>query len=232
VASTVKQVNAKHTHEAFDRFGKKGALAPHGVILFYELPRRAPGGQQVGYELFKVIRLFLDGPESADLFRVLDDLQISAESNISRAITTRQRWDPRGPEGSMVNSGDMGMPREARYLGVAVETLNTDHGDWYTVARSLQNQPFGGRSVFDLPGQGFVLLIDGTAMYVRRDPTVRSFNDNGIRASKPLDVQQARWHNRYADLMEQGDQPTRMTWAYLNQLHETLGTYLLGRPPA
>lgn len=231
-ASTLKHVIAKHTHEAFDRFERRDALAPHGVVLFYELARRNERGQQVGYELFKVIRLFLDGPESADLFKVLDDLRRSAEANIHRAATAGHGWDPRGPQGSMVNSGDMDMPREARYLGVAVETLNTDHGDWHTVARSIRNQSFGGRTVFDLAGQGFALLTDGTAMHVVRDPNVRAYGDSGIKSSKPLDISQAHWHNRYANLMQQGDQPTQMTWAYLNQLHETLGTYLLGRPPS
>ena len=233
IASTLKQIIAKHTHEAFDRFERRDALAPHGVVVFYELPRLNPRGEQVGYELFKVIRLFLDGPESADLFKVLDDLRRTAEANIHRAATAGRRWDPRGPEGSMVNGGDMDMPREARYLGVAVETLNTDHGDWHTVVRSIRNQAFGGgRTVFDLAGQGFALLTDGTAMHVVRDPTVRAYGDTGVKSSKPVDTSQARWHNRYANLMQQGDQPTQMTWGYLNQLHETLGTYLLGRPPS
>ena len=35
VASTLKHVIAKHTHEAFNRFGRRDALAPHGVVLFY-----------------------------------------------------------------------------------------------------------------------------------------------------------------------------------------------------
>jgi hypothetical protein len=218
-------------HEAFDRYGRRDALAPHGIILFYEMDRRMPSGQQ--YALFKAVRLFLDGPESSDLIRVLDDLRHSAEVNIARAIETGRRWDPRGPQGSMVNGGDLDMPRQARFLGVAVETLNTHHGDWYSVAKSVQSQPFGGnRTVFDLAGQGFVLLSDGTAMHVMRDPTVRVFGDDGIKSSRPLDISQARWHNRHANLMQQGDQPTQMTWEYLNMLHQTLGSYLLGGPAA
>lgn len=228
VALEVKSVNAKHCHHAFDLLGKRGAVAPNGVILFYTAPDPDPKSRY-GYLLFKVTRLAFAGPEYDDLPRMLRGLRGAAEAAIERAQLAERRWDPRGPESSLVNGGDMDMPRDARFIGTAAETLHTDVGDWYTVARSIQNQPLGvgAKSVFDLTGQGFVHLIDGTVMHVVRDNN-RHMGDDGVRCNKSTVPGRTYFQDRYPDLTTEGDQATRDAWTELTNLHNTLAHYLTG----
>ncbi|MCW3817602.1 hypothetical protein ONA91_24410 [Micromonospora sp. DR5-3] len=231
VASRLRGVNAKHCHEAFDRIGKRNALGPHGVVLFYTTP-----DQQMPhhYRLLIATRLFLAGPESDDLPRVLHDLARTAAGNVARANKQGRRWDPRGPEGSMVNGGDLDMPRDAAYVGAGVTTLDSDEGPWHTIAHSVRNQPLDTprpRTVFDLSGQGLVLLIDGTALRMVRNPH-RRLGDDGITSNRSLDAGR-RWpYNPHADLTQQGDQTLRAAWVQLGVLHRTLTGHLLAGRPA
>ncbi|MBM0276843.1 hypothetical protein JM949_16195 [Micromonospora sp. STR1s_6] len=226
VASRLRGVNARHCHEAFDRIGKRNALGPHGVVLFYTTPDQH---MPHGYRLLIATRLFLAGPESDDLPRVLHDLSRTAAGNVARATAQGRRWDPRGPEGSMVNGGDLDMPRDASYVGVGVTTLDSDEGPWHTVANSVRSQPLNTprpRSVFDLSGQGLAWLIDGTALRMVRDPH-RRLGDDGITSNRRLDASR-RWpYDPYADLTEQGDQWLRAAWAQLAGLHRILTEHLV-----
>ncbi|TWJ20654.1 hypothetical protein JD76_00753 [Micromonospora endolithica] len=226
VASRLRGVNAKHCQEAFDRLGRRNALGPHGVVLFYTV-----GDRQVphGCRLLIATRLFLAGPESDDLPKVLHDLSRTAAGNIARAESRGQRWDPRGPEGSLINGGDPDMPRDAGYLGVGISTLDSEDGPWHAVADAVRRQPADmprPRSVFDLAGEGIALLCDGTALRMVRNPR-RRLGDDGFTSNKSLDASQ-RWpYNPYADLTEQGDQTLRAAWAQLGTLHRTLADHLL-----
>jgi hypothetical protein len=225
VAARIRSINAKHCQEAFDRLGGRQALSPHGVVLFYT---GAADGVPHGYQLYFVTRLFLQGPESDDLAHVIHDLNRSATMNIQRANATGKRWDPRGPVDSMVNGGDMQMPRDAAFIGVGVSTLNTQQGDWYTVAMSVRNQPITTprpRTVFDISGVGLATLIDGTNLRVDRDPE-RRIGDDGVTCNKTLDAYRARHWNRATDITEQGDREIRGAWAQLTVLQRTLQDYL------
>jgi hypothetical protein len=227
VASALKSINSKHCHEAFDRLGKRNALGPHGIVLFYAADDRH---QPRGYRLLFVTRLFLAGPESDDLAQVISDLNRSATGNIVRAGGSGRRWDPRGPEDSMVNGGDMTMPRDAGFIGVGVTTLNTEQGAFATIAGSIAAQPFDTprpKSVFDIPGMGLALLTDGTALRAVRDPD-RRLGDDGITCNKTLDPTRARYWNPHSDLTTQGDQNLRAAWSQLALLQKTLQDYLLG----
>lgn len=230
VASRLRGINAKHCHEAFDRIGKRNALGPHGVVLFYTTPDQY---MPHGYRLLIATRLFLAGPESDDLPRVLHELARTAAGNVARATAQGRRWDPRGPEGSMVNGGDLDMPRDASYVGVGVTTLDSDEGPWHMRANSVRQQPLSTprpKSVFDLSGQGLALLIDGTALRMVRDPH-RRIGDDGITCNRSLDASR-RWpYNPYSDLTEQGEQWLRAAWTQLGALHRTVTEHLLaGRP--
>jgi hypothetical protein len=228
VAARIRSINAKHCQEAFDRLGTRHALSPHGVVLFYT---GAAPSMPNGYQLYFVTRLFLQGSESDDLARVINDLARSATTNINRADATGQEWDPRGPKDSMVNGGDMQMPRDATFIGVGVSTLNTQLGDWYTVATSVRNQPYDNprpKTVFDLSGVGLAMLVDGTNLRVDRDPE-RRIGDDGVTCNKTLDAFRARHWNRAVDLTEQGDREIRGAWVQLAVLQHTLQDYLRGR---
>lgn len=222
VAYVLRAINAKHCHDAFDRFGRKDALSPQGAVLFYTAP--APR-EQHGYKLHFVVRLNFTGPEFDNLPMFLRGMTGASAKNIANAQAGGRRWDPRGPEGSIVNGGNLDMPRDATYIGAGVTSLDTEHGDWYTVVNAIQHQPMS-RSVFDIPGQCLGLLTDGSAIRVVRDPN-RRVGDDGVTCNKTLDIHRARHWNRFADLTEQGDPSIREAWGELRQLQQTLQGYLL-----
>lgn len=227
VAARLRTINSTHTHEAFDRVGKRNALSPHGVVLLYTIADRT---QPSGVKLHFVTRFFLQGPESDELPAMLQDLHRSALNNIKRSHAAGQRWDPRGPENSMVNGGEMDMPREADYLGVAVSTLDTEDVNWRDAVRSLNGQPDGvgrARTVFDLAGRSIAHLIDGTTLLVVRDPH-RPLGDTGVRANRNLDIRRTYYFNHNTDLTTRGGPMIVEAWARLAELHDTLRTYLRG----
>ncbi|MGS2619358.1 hypothetical protein ACVCAH_33275 [Micromonospora sp. LZ34] len=227
VASRLRRVNSKHCHEAFDRLGKRNALGPHGVVLFYAAP--VPS-MPYGYRVLIATRLFLAGPESDDLPSLLHKLASTAKGNIARAAKSGRRWDPRGPDGTMVNGGDPDIPRDAKYVGVGVTTLDTDAGSWHSVATILRKQPrhLARRlSMFDLSGQGIVVLSDGTTLRMVRDPH-RRFGQDEFTSNKSLDVTAGCWHHHsHTDLTGQGDQTLRAAWTNLMELHRILAGHLV-----
>jgi hypothetical protein len=226
VATSLKTINSKHCHEAFDRLGKRNALGPHGIVLFYAADDR---NKPYGYQLLFVTRLFLAGPESEDLAQVINDITRSATGNIARAGNSGRRWDPRGPEDSMVNGGAMDMPVDAGFVGTGVTTLDTEFGTFDSIANSIAGQAFNTprpKSVFDIPGQGLALLTDGTALRALRDPD-RRLGDDGVTCNKTLDPTRARYWNPHFDLTTQGDQAIRAAWSQLALLQKTLQDYLL-----
>ncbi|MEU4642273.1 hypothetical protein [Micromonospora sp. NPDC023814] len=139
-------------------------------------------------------------------------------------------WSPLGPQGSMVNGGDMTLPVGAAYVGVGVSTLDSDRGRWYQVAATLRDAAAAGRylSAFNLKGQCYAAMVDGTVMHIDRDPEAR-LGDTGIRCNKTLDPDRITYHNPYANLIEQGDDETRLIWRQLIALNTTLATQLLAR---
>ncbi|MFJ6949969.1 hypothetical protein [Micromonospora aurantiaca (nom. illeg.)] len=230
VAYRCKRINTGHMIEADQRFGGREALGPHGVMLFFVSD--APG-EPHGYRLHTAYRLWLASPDADDLPRLLADLDGVARDNIARAASARRRWHPLGPEGSMVNGGDMSLPEHATYVGAGVSTLDSDQGRWYQLAHTLRDLPATGHrlSVFDLKGQAYVLLTDGTAMHIDRDPHARLGVD-GIRCNRTLDPDCVTYYNRHENLTEDGDDATRAVWRHLGALHHTLTAHLHGGGPA
>ena len=221
VAYRSKRLNSGHMIEADQRYGHREALGPHGVALFFTSD--APH-EPHGYRLHTAYRLFLASPESDDLPRLLADLTVVAATNIARSAATGRRWHPLGPDGSMVNGGDLSLPADASYAGVGVTTLDSDQGRWHQVARTLREPSATGRhrSAWDLKGQCYVLLTDGTALHIDRDPHAR-LGDDGVRSTRTLDADRpAYYHNPHAHLMEQGDHATREVWRHLATLHDSL----------
>ncbi|MFY1659409.1 hypothetical protein [Micromonospora sp. WMMD1274] len=229
VAYRCKRINAGHTVEADQRYATREALGPHAVALFFASD--APT-EPHGYLLYTAYRLWLASPESDDLPQLLTELGEVVRDNIARAASAGRRWHPLGPDGSMVNGGDMSLPAHATYVGVGVSTLDSDQGRWHQVARTLRDGS-GGRylSAFDLKGQCYALLTDGTALHIDRDPHARLGVD-GIRCTKTLDPDRVRYYNPHANLTEQGDDATREVWRRLGALHHTLTAHLLTRRPA
>ncbi|MFE7869467.1 hypothetical protein ACFUYE_03870 [Micromonospora humida] len=224
-----KRLNTGHMIEADQRYRQRDALGPHGVMLFFVSDAPA---QPHGYQLHTAYRLWLASPESQHLPRLLADLTDVVTDSITRAGAAGRRWHPLGPHGSMVNGGDMTLPAGAVYVGAGVTTLDSDQGRWQQLARTLRSSGDDRRrSVFDLKGQCFVLLTDGTALHVDRDPHA-PIGADGVRCTKPLDPDRVIHYNPHEHLTEQGDTVTRNTWTQLTRLHRTLAGHLLAGRPA
>lgn len=237
--AAVQRINRTHCAEAFSRVGRpQDELAPNGVVLFYavaEQPSAPPTGpgqprKAARYRVHTVVRNFLSGGVGDNAEKALTGLTKFARKSIAEATKTGIRWDPRGPAASMVNAGDFDMPKDALFVGTALETLNTPQQDWYAVAKQLQadrrSGGFSRSSPLTVGGQALVLLIDDTHMHVTRDPN-RSTLEREVRTTKTLNP-----YERYApiarDLTE--EPATRRTWAPLTELHTTLAEYLNGTP--
>ncbi|RAO00767.1 hypothetical protein [Micromonospora noduli] len=217
-----KRLNTGHLIEADQAFGGRGAVGPHALMLFFVSD--APN-EPHGYKLHTGYRLWPQSPDSDVLPQLLAEMTEVAADNIA---SIGRGWSPLDPEGSMVNGGDMTLPPGAWYVGVGVSTLDSDQGRWYQVARTLREAAAAGRymSAFNLKGQCYALLTDGTALHIDRDPQLR-LGDNGVRCNKTLNPDRISYHNPYEHFTEQGDDETRDIWRQLGALHHTLTTHLL-----
>ncbi|MFB9853865.1 hypothetical protein ACFFMR_26145 [Micromonospora andamanensis] len=217
------RANQSHMVEADQAYGTSRALGPHGILWFFVSKAAA---EPFGLRLHMAHRLWYSSPDADNLPTLLAELAKVAERNIANADAAGQRWHPLGPDAAMANGGEVTLPSSASYLGVGVTTLDTADGRWYRLAAGLRMpSPTGYRSVYDLKGHCYVLLTDGTALRIDRDPH-RRLGDDGIRSSKPLDADRAHWHNPYADLTEQGEYGTREVWRRLAGLHYILASHL------
>lgn len=222
VAFRLARANSTHTHEAAHRYGSSDAIGPHAVLLFW-----AAGDQTAPYgcRLYTASRMWLDSPEAADLPRLLSDLTAVVDDSIARADAAGRRWHPLGPEASLVNGGDMNLPEGAVFLGVGVSTLDSVQGDWYQIAARLGV----GQSGFDLRGQGYARLVDGTALHVDRNPHA-PVGRRGVRSTKTIEPDRISYYNPDEHLTSEGDERTRQVWRSLKELNDTLAGYLRGRP--
>ncbi|WP_416906151.1 hypothetical protein [Micromonospora echinospora] len=227
IAYRCKRANTSHLIAADQAFGRRDAVSPHAVMLFFTCDAPA---EPHGYKLYTATRTWPQSPDSDDLPRLLGDLTDVAADNVA---TFGRAWSPLGPQGSMVNGGDMTLPAGATYVGVGVSTLDSDRGRWYQVAETLREAAVDGRymSAFNLKGQCYAVMVDGTAMHIDRDPDAR-LGDTGIRCNKPLDPERITYHNPYAKLTEQGDDETRAVWRRLIALNTILAKHLLAGRPA
>lgn len=225
VATTVRGVNRTHCYEAYQRFGTREALSPHGVVFLYSTMKQEPRG----FRVYQVTRLALSDPAFDDAERFLSGLAVTAQREVHQARRSGQLWNPRGPQRAMVNGGDMDMPREAVFVGCALETLDTEQGSWDNMAQVIRTQSLAAprpMTVFDLPGRAYVALTDGTVMDVQRDNNLR-LGESGVRIGQRRSPDQRRVSLRDDDLTKLPDQPQAL-WAALTGLHDTIADYLSG----
>ncbi|GAB3090231.1 hypothetical protein GCM10027186_59670 [Micromonospora schwarzwaldensis] len=225
VAYRCRRINTGHMVEADQRLGSRDALGPHGVMLFFVSDAPA---EPHGYRLHTAYRLWLASPEADDLPGLLADLDDVARDNITRAASVHRRWHPLGPDGSMVNGGDMTQSAGSTYVGIGVSTLDSDQGRWNQVAHTLRDLPGRRLSAFDLKGQAYALLTDGTVLHIDRDPHARLGVD-GVRCNRTLDPDRITYYNPHSNLTQPEDTDARAVWRHLQVLHHTLTTHLHGR---
>jgi hypothetical protein len=226
VAHRSKQVNSVQCFQTYEREGTAGALSPYALLLFFVNP---DADEPNGYKIRFLVRMFLAGPESERLTKILSDVTRSVESNLHRATEVKRRWHPRGPEGSIVNAGEMDMPTSAVYLGCGVSTLDTDELKWHEAVQAIKNQRpqerVRERGVFDLAGQSIITLVDGTDMKVIRDPH-RRLNSPEIASNRNLDPDRLSYWNANMPIRTMGDPDLRGAWSQLETLNKILHAYL------
>lgn len=218
VTDRLRRMNGSHCLHAFDAYGGSDAIGPHGIALFYAEPM--PETRRV--RLCTATRLFLDGEDAEHLPALLGAVTGAATANLERAAQRRRPWDPRHPDTGMVNRSERMSPR-AEYVGVGVSTLDMPGSPWSSAAPAA-------RSALDLPGRGYALLLDGTALVVERRSN-RGFTEPDTWCNRSLDIrpgQQARLWSRTPRLVENADEPTRRVWERLRALHEVLLTTRTG----
>jgi hypothetical protein len=116
----------------------------------------------------------------------------------------------------MVNRSDR-MTEHAAYVGAGVSTLDMPDMRWHRAAMTAD-------TALDLPGRGFVLLHDGTAMLIERHAH-RSFSEHGVWSNRSLDLRpghHTRVWTRAPRLVEDANEQTRQVWVQLRALHDVL----------
>jgi hypothetical protein len=142
-------MNAMHGTHAWDR-RRREPIGPHGLAFLYRDPITA--GDPPRYKVAAATRLFLDGDDVRNLPRLLYEM-----IGIARDYHARGAFDPR----LTMTDRQEEMSVHAEYIGLGVSTLDTPWTPWY---EALEN----AAGPLDIPGCGYVMLIDGTRMVVER----------------------------------------------------------------
>ena len=220
VAHHLRRTNAQHVIMATDkaRAGER-PLAAHGVSLFYA--GRDPH-DPFGFRLYTMSRWGYSNPENDDLAHLLQGLDETARGFMAAAAAEGRQWDPRGPDHPLVNIGDFPLsPASAHYVGMAVQTLDTDRGRWTDVVDGLvRMEPTAAAlALRDVPREAAALLVDGSALRVVNDhdePT--GYDAASSRRTQPT----AQSHDAIRAHSEQFGATLRRAWPYLNALSLTL----------
>jgi hypothetical protein len=209
VIDKLSLINAKHCLAAFDNRDRRDALSPHGIVFLYAEP-----GRRTDWITLKTARrYFYEGPESADLPALLSDLTTVASTKADTAATAGQTWLP----GTGMESRRDRLHPEARYVGVAVSTLDMPDLTWAQASRAA-NSPL------ELPGRAMALLTDGTALLVVRR-SHRGFGESGVFSTANLEAhagESLRFWTRSPRVTAEGNDLTQHIWQNLHVLHTTL----------
>ncbi len=205
VVDRLRLMSARHGHHSWER-AEADPLAPHGLAFFYVGPDPQPGG---GYRwrVRTATRLFLDGPEVADLPRLLWE-----QGRIADGYRRAGHLDARTQLANRVEA----MTPAARYYGVGVSTLDLPDRPWVQQRRAGTG--------YDVMGRCYALLADGTWLLLQRGMPGQ-FSALRIWSSQTLDAELAQSMRRWNwghHLPELTDVETRDIWYQLQALHGVL----------
>ncbi len=199
VVDRLRKMNALHGQHAWER-RNRDPIGPHGLAFFYSV---AVPSQPVRYQLATATRMFLDGGEVENLPRLLYQLH-----GIGSEFLRSGGFDPRAQMADRVEP----MPRDARYIGLGVSSLDTPTGTWRE-ARQTADGPL------NTPGRCFGLLADGSRLLCDRRGE-REYGAFHIWSTHSLDILHGHpmraW--RFGPHLLHGE-PDVDTWHWLTQLH-------------
>jgi hypothetical protein len=221
--TSLRGINAIHVTRALERLHSRDQpLAPHGVTLFFIT--EAPS-QHLGYQVLSASRWGYAGPEYDNLVAFLTGLNATAQTFITQHEKADRVWDPRDPDYLMVNVGDIQRPSTpTRYVGIGMETLNTDTRQWYDVVPVLLSSGISSLQAMSyVPGEGAALLVDGSEIRVVRDDNKRG-RGNDLICNNPLDATQV--YSTTQNVPERFGGQLRQAWPAFQELAKTLADHL------
>ncbi|GIE82989.1 hypothetical protein Aph02nite_89390 [Actinoplanes philippinensis] len=221
--TSLRGINAIHVTRALERLHSRDQpLAPHGVTLFFVT--EAPT-QHLGYQVLSASRWGYAGPEYDNLVAFLTGLNATAETFIAQHEKAGRVWDPRDPDYLMVNVGDIQRPSTpTRYVGIGMETLNTESRQWYDVVPVLLSSGISSLQAMSyVPGEGAALLVDGSEIRVVRDDNRRG-RGNDLVCNNPLDATQV--YSTTQNVPEKLGAQLRQAWPAFQELARTLAGHL------
>jgi hypothetical protein len=156
------------------------------------------------YRLATATRVFLDGSEVENLPRLLYELH-----GIGSGFLNGGGFDPRSQMADRVEA----MPRDARYIGLGVSSLDTPTGTWREMLRTSDGP-------LNIPGRCYALLADSTRILCDRRGE-SEFGAFHIWSTHSLDLVHGHpmraW--RYGSRLLHGEPDTKDIWHWLTQLH-------------
>lgn len=210
IAERLIRMNTSHALAAADRLGTKTAIGPHSLALFSV--DAAPGRYA---RLSTATRLVLDGEDAENLPDLLADLAARAQEKIAEGRALGQRWDPRTPLTGLVLRSEE-ITENMTYLGVGISTLDTPEAPWSRLKLGISSA-----DGLHLRGQGFIYLVDGTAVHIVRRAQM-SAGHHEITSTRRIDSQYASRRDDY--MLEKAEQQGDRIWELMRNLHEVLMT--------
>jgi hypothetical protein len=170
----MRAMSWRHALHAWDQ-RYRDPIAPYGLAFLYAdepRPRHDHGDTGGSLRLTAATKLWLAGPETADLPRLLFDLlqTVAADAAKPGYDVTRD----------LANRRDDEMQRDAFYIGLGVSSLDTHTGSW----EHARDRAVG---VADVPGVIRIVLIDGTIIICDRRGA-SEFNRFTVHSSHALSL--------------------------------------------
>jgi len=161
----LRYMNIQHTMHAWDH-RYRDPIASYGLAFLFAQP--AP--QRNWHSLKAATKLWLAGPESRDLPRLLFDMNNAVAREVGNPAFDVRR--------DLANRVDDGMQDDAWYIGLGVSSLDTYSGRWEEACATAD-----GHS--NVPGVARIVMID-SAMLVCDRRGVMDFNALAIRSTHSL----------------------------------------------
>lgn len=216
VVDRLVRMSVRHAAHAW-RHRRDRPVAPHAVGFLYADPVPTPQAQT--RQFFKVVaatRMVNDDPSVRDLPRLLYRLTALARD---RYLPTPGGFDPAT---HMTNHHDEASGT-AQYIGLGVSTLDTPAGMWDEIQTAAAGTD-------DLPGRGYALLLDHTAILVDRAANREAYGTVSVRSTGDLNVAwglAGRMWIRHPDV---SSMPAPLdVWERMHELH-TLTLHQRQRP--
>jgi hypothetical protein len=218
----LRETNVLHARSAWE-WRRSKPLSPFGIsFLYIQADQRQ--GRRGRWHLTSAAKIWLAGPETAQLPQLLFDFKESIEREAAKAREERRRegFDVR----NVATDVHEAMADGAEYVGLGVSSLDTTSGTW-DQARS------SARAETDIPGSIRIILTDGTNMVVERRSR-KDFYALQIHSTMSLEIASGHSSYPWTRITEQdlrADPYHARPLDLMGKLHETVYQLSLTNPP-